>query len=346
MTENADGHSRGPGKGGGGAGGGRGGHQQDGIGSGGGNGGGSGGGSGFIQQQQQQDFSSWRNPLAAAAAAGGPGMSPADAAYNNFYYSGGYSPFSAGDMRDSIAAIWSRTSPSGEGVAAAFTGGYGQFPDSSPGTFAANSNPAGQFAANLTGHFAAATNDLGMFSAGGEYSAAYGQQYGYGGQQYTQWGEGGRNNGAGSAPYSYLGGQGGEGRGGDRAVVEAQQSMEGMRLGGASANRKGESNGYQGGGPEEEEEAAGDSPRRCPGPTWLRNPPNPQRRLPRQRSRACYPLRPSSPHPTSPRRCLPLRPGPRRRQRQRRHHLRCRAATHRRHLHRQSCPPPCPTTSQ
>jgi hypothetical protein len=29
-------------------------------------------------------------------------------AYNNFYYGGGYNPF-AGDIRDSIAAIWSRS---------------------------------------------------------------------------------------------------------------------------------------------------------------------------------------------------------------------------------------------
>ena len=67
-----------------------------------------GGGGGF--QQQQQDFSSWQNPMAAAAAARHPAAAaggPADA-YNNFYYQG-YSPFSTGDIRDSIAAIWSRT---------------------------------------------------------------------------------------------------------------------------------------------------------------------------------------------------------------------------------------------
>ena len=68
-----------------------------------------GGGGGF---QQQQDFSSWQNPMAAAAAGRHPAAAagPADA-YNNFYYQGvqGYSPFSTGDIRDSIAAIWSRT---------------------------------------------------------------------------------------------------------------------------------------------------------------------------------------------------------------------------------------------
>ena len=61
-------------------------------------------------------------------------------AYSNFYYQGaGYSPFS-GDIRDSIAAIWSRTSPSGEGFAAA-SGGYGQgegFAAAAAGQFAAN----------------------------------------------------------------------------------------------------------------------------------------------------------------------------------------------------------------
>jgi hypothetical protein len=34
-----------------------------------------------------------------------PGL--AAEAYNNFYYGGGYNPF-GGDIRDSIAAIWSR----------------------------------------------------------------------------------------------------------------------------------------------------------------------------------------------------------------------------------------------
>ncbi len=235
---------------GGGGGGGQ--HQQD---------GGFGGSGGFVQQQQQQqqqqDFSSWRsNPLAA-------GMTPADAAYNNFYYSGGYSPFSAGDMRDSIAAIWSRTSPSGEGVAAAFSGGYGQFADSSTGQFAANSGAAaaaaGQFAANLTtGHFA--TNDLSMFGAGGDYYPGHGQQYPGFGSQYHQWGEnnasgagggggggggaGGRNGGA---PYSYLSGQGsGDGRGGgERGMADVQQGMEAMRLGGGNEGKKSDSNGYQ-----------------------------------------------------------------------------------------------------
>ena len=67
---------------------------------------------GGFQQQQQQDFSSWQNPMAAAAAARHPAAAAAPAdAYNNFYYQGvqGYSPFSTGDIRDSIAAIWSRT---------------------------------------------------------------------------------------------------------------------------------------------------------------------------------------------------------------------------------------------
>ena len=47
--------------------------------------------------------------MAAAAAARHPAAAAAPAdAYNNFYYQG-YSPFSTGDIRDSIAAIWSRT---------------------------------------------------------------------------------------------------------------------------------------------------------------------------------------------------------------------------------------------
>ncbi|QQP48735.1 Hypothetical protein FKW44_009144 [Caligus rogercresseyi] len=65
------------------------------------------------QQQQSADFavaSSWRsNPP--------PPPHPPHPDYNNFYYSNAgaaYSPFSTGDIRDSIAAIWSRTSPSGE----------------------------------------------------------------------------------------------------------------------------------------------------------------------------------------------------------------------------------------
>ena len=188
---------------------------------------------------QQQDFSWGRNPMADAAAAGMP-----PDAYNSFYYSSGYTPFSPGDMRDSIAAIWSRNSPSGEGVAA-FSGGYGQFPDTSTGQFAANSATAGQFAANLTGHYP--TSDLSMFGAGGEYSAAaaYGQQYNYN-NQYTQWGDNnasgnsGRN---GNSSYSYLGGGGGneDPRGHRERVNDVQHGIDGMRLG----LKKGESNGYQ-----------------------------------------------------------------------------------------------------
>ncbi len=208
---------------------------------------------GFGQQQQQQqqqqpfaqDFGSWRSTMPGPQASAA-GLAPE--AYNNFYYGGGYNPF-AGDIRDSIAAIWSRTSPSGEGVA--FSGGYGQFPDSSPGQFAANSTPAGQFAANLTGHFAS-TSDLGMFGTpGGEYSA-YGQQYGYG-PQYTQWPDG-----SGRGGYSYLGGgvQGGEdlrsaGPQGQRdRVTDVHQGLENMKLGGGGGNKGskssgGDSNGYQ-----------------------------------------------------------------------------------------------------
>jgi hypothetical protein len=139
-----------------------------------------------------------------------------------------------------FCAFNSRTSPSADGVP--FSGGYGQFPDTSTGQFAANSNPAGQFAANL-GHFAS-TSDLGMFGTpGGEYSA-YGQQYGYG-PQYTQWPDG-----SGRGGYSYLGGVQGEevrGGGGQRdRVTDVHQGLENMRLGGKpSKSGSGESNGYQ-----------------------------------------------------------------------------------------------------
>ena len=240
------------------------------------------------QQQQnqfaaQETFSSWRTANA------GPGGNPAAAlphaaeAYNNFYYGAGagnpvgYSPFS-GDIRDSIAAIWSRTSPSGTDhaaaggihAAAAFsaTGGYGQFPDNSgAGQFAANSAPgAGQFAANLTGHFA--TSELGMF--GSESYAPYGQQYstaGYG-PQYTQWPDtqagsgGGLDRGRGANTYSYLGnvqagddGRGGLGNGalraggdqGSLAMSDVQRGLEAMKFSGknsVSVKNHGESNGY------------------------------------------------------------------------------------------------------
>lgn len=166
-------------------------------------------------------------------------------AYNNFYYTGpaaaaaagaGYSPFS-GDIRDSIAAIWSRTSPSGEGFAAA-SGGYGQGGEG----FAAAA--AGQFAANLN---FAPTSELSMFGAAaagaGDYSAAYGQ-YGFG-PQYTQWPDNGGNaggngtaaggNNAGSrGGYSYLSG-GREPAGG---LMDVQHGLEGMKL-----NSRKESNG-------------------------------------------------------------------------------------------------------
>ena len=194
---------------------------------------------GFGQQQQQQpfaqDFGSWRSAMPGPQASAA-GLGPE--AYNNFYYGSGYNAF-AGDIRDSIAAIWSRTSPSGEGVP--FSGGYGQFPDSSTGQFAANSTPAGQFAANLTGHFAS-TSDLGMFGTpGGEYSA-YGQQYGYG-PQYTQWPDG-----SGRGGYSYLGGgvQGGEdmrSAGQRDRVTDMHQGLENMKLG--KGQKSGDSNGYQ-----------------------------------------------------------------------------------------------------
>ena len=198
-------------------------------------------GFGGQQQQQQQpfaqDFGSWRSTMPGPQASGlGP------EAYNNYFYGSGYNPF-AGDIRDSIAAIWSRTSPSGEGVQ--FSGGYGQFPDSSTGQFAANSTPAGQFAANLTGHFAS-TSELGMFGTpGGEYSA-YGQQYGYG-PQYTQWPDG-----SGRGGYSYLGGgvQGGEdlrSAGQRDRVTDMHQGLENMKLGSGKGSKSGggDSNGYQ-----------------------------------------------------------------------------------------------------
>ena len=153
-------------------------------------------------------------------------------AYNNFYYpSPGYSPFS-GDIRDSIAAIWSRTSPSGEGFAAA-SGGYGQGEG-----FAAAA--AGQFAANLN---FAPTSEISMFgaaaagAAAGDYSA-YGQ-YGFG-PQYTQWPDnnaGGNSNNSGSnnsnRNYSYLNSaQGGGGRGGAGAgdLMDVHHGLEGMKL--------------------------------------------------------------------------------------------------------------------
>jgi hypothetical protein len=109
---------------------------------------------------------------------------PPHDAYSNLYVSGGYNTFTR-EMTDSLASIWSRNSPSGENIS--FSGGYGQFPDSSHGQFAATS-ASGQFAANLTGHFPPAS----------DYSA-YAQQYGYG-SQYTQW-----DDGLGRGGYSYLG---------------------------------------------------------------------------------------------------------------------------------------------
>lgn len=149
-------------------------------------------------------------------------------AYSNFYYPGaaahhaaaGYSPFS-GDIRDSIAAIWSRTSPSGEGFAAA-SGGYGHQAGEGFAAHAAH-HAAGQFAANL--NFATATSELSMFGAAaaagaGDYTAhaaAYGQ-YGFG-PQYTQWPEnGGSNNGGGSSRYSR------------DSLMDVQHGLEGMKL--------------------------------------------------------------------------------------------------------------------
>ena len=166
---------------------------------------GNGGGTTNTAAGTQQDFS-WRM-------GGSAQQQQQMEAYSNFYYpagaaaaAAGYSPFS-GDIRDSIAAIWSRTSPSGtaEGFAAA-SGGYGQGEG-----FAAAA--AGQFAANLN---FATTSELSMFgaaAAGADYSAAaaYGQ-YGFG-PQYTQWPENSNsnsgNNGGGRGGYSYLSGRGG-----------------------------------------------------------------------------------------------------------------------------------------
>lgn len=244
----------------------------------------------YQQQNQfaaQEPFSSWRTANAGPQGNPAAGLPHAAEAYNNFYYGAGagnpvgYSPFS-GDIRDSIAAIWSRTSPSGtdtaggiHAAAAAFSataGGYGQFPDNSgAGQYAANTAPgAGQFAANLTGHFA--TSELGMF--GSESYAAYGQQYGTTGYapQYTQWpdsqaGSGsGLDRGRGGNTYSYLGnvqggedgrvgiGNGGMRGGGDQAslpVSEVQRGLESMKLPGknsVSVKNHGESNGYSGSG--------------------------------------------------------------------------------------------------
>jgi len=243
------------------------------------------------QQQQnqfaaQEPFSSWRTANAGPAAPGGnpaAGLPHGAEAYNNFYYGAGagnpvgYSPFS-GDIRDSIAAIWSRTSPSGtdtaggiHAAAAAFSataGGYGQFPDNSgAGQYAANSAPgAGQFAANLTGHFA--TSELGMFGTDAAYGA-YGQQYGTSGYapqaQYTQWPDtqagSGLDRGRGGNTYSYLGNvqAGDDGRvglgnnsirggGGDQTSLpmgDVQRGIESMKLPGKNSGKNhGESNGY------------------------------------------------------------------------------------------------------
>ena len=142
--------------------------------------------------------------------------------YNTTQLPAGYSPFS-GDIRDSIAAIWSRTSPNGggEGVAAFSAGhGYGQFAAAAAAAAGPdNSSTAGQFAANLTGHFA--TSELGMFGGAGN---DYYQQYGYG-PQYTQWPESG---GSATRPgySSYMD----EPRGSRDRVSEVQQGLESMKL--------------------------------------------------------------------------------------------------------------------
>lgn len=168
--------------------------------------------SGSQNASAQQDFS-WR-----------VGQQQMEA-YNNFYYpSPGYSPFS-GDIRDSIAAIWSRTSPSGEGFAAA-SGGYGQGEG-----FAAAA--AGQFAANLN---FAPTSEISMFgaaaagAAAGDYSA-YGQ-YGFG-PQYTQWpdnngGNNSNNSSNSNRNYSYLSGGGRGGGAGD--LMDVHHGLDGMKL--------------------------------------------------------------------------------------------------------------------
>ena len=170
------------------------------------------------QHGPQQDFN-WR-----------VGQQQQMEAYSNFYYQGaGYSPFS-GDIRDSIAAIWSRTSPSGEGFAAA-SGGYGQGEG-----FAAAA--AGQFAANLN---FAPTSELSMFgaAAASDYSA-YGQ-YGFG-PQYTQWPDNGAasaasGGGQSSKNYSYL-------SGGRNDLMDVQHGLDGMKI-----NRKDSNGGQSKGGP-------------------------------------------------------------------------------------------------
>lgn len=138
---------------------------------------------------------------------------PSHDAYSNLYVSGGYNTFTR-EMTDSLASIWSRNSPSGENIA--FSGGYGQFPDSSRGQFAATS-ATGQFAANVGSHFPPAS----------DYSA-YAQQYGYG-SQYTQW-----DDGLGRGGYSYLGTgvQGNASRPGsdcDR-ILDSHHGVDNMRL--------------------------------------------------------------------------------------------------------------------
>jgi len=150
---------------------------------------------------------------------------PPHDAYNSLYVSGGYNTFTR-DMTDSLASIWSRNSPSGENVA--FSGGYGQFPDSSQGQFGATS-ASGQFASNLGGHFPPAS----------DYSA-YAQQYGYG-SQYTQW-----DDGVGRGSYSYLGSgvqKNASGAGlvsdSDR-VSDAHHGVDKVRLTGKTAGGKGQ----------------------------------------------------------------------------------------------------------
>lgn len=236
----------------------------------------------------QQDFS-WQTRVQQAGTGIAP--PPAEAAYGGFYAyansaAAAYqqqqpqqhrSAFS-GDIRDSIAAIWSRTSPgaAGGGGSAGSAAGGGQDAFSGAGQHSYghfggnNDNSSNQFAANLTGQFAAGSDAFGMFgaaaaAAGGSDYAAYGagQQYGGGGggyggggggnsapQQYNQWPESNAAPGAGGRNHysSYMDepprNHGGRPDGGRGGLGEAQQGLEGMKLS-ASVKDKA-SNGFVG----------------------------------------------------------------------------------------------------
>jgi hypothetical protein len=170
-------------------------------------------------------------------------------AYSNFYYpphhhAPGYSPFS-GDMRDSIAAIWSRTSPaSGEGFAAASGGYAGQGSEGFAAAAAAAAGHPHQFAANLN---FAPTSELSMFGQAAADYSAYGQYHGFGTTQYTQWPDNNatttNNSTNQQRNYSYAARN-------NQELMDVQQGLESIKL--TSANmgnsRKDSKSGGGGGG--------------------------------------------------------------------------------------------------